>query len=580
MRDALRVFAFVLACGALSAQTSPNIGLALPPINSSNWGTKLNNNMTILDGLLSGNANVPGLHLSGNFQVPSQTSYSPLGGGLLGYDSTLNVYVGGNNSATIRFPYVIGSAPSGCAQWGANYALTGTGVACGAGGGGTPGGAFGSIQYNSAGSFGGLSLGTTTTVLHGNASGAATFGTVDLALDVTGNLGVAHLASGASASGSTFWRGDGVWATPAGGGNVSNTGTPTSGQLAIWNSSTVLQGITALPAANFPALVGDVTAPGASLSMTLAAVGSAGSCGDATHSCQLTFDSKGRETARANVSITGGGSSPNTTKGDLFGFSTVAARVPVGTDGLFLMADSTAALGVSYQPPFTIGPNGTLSYSGGVLDTDNGVIPRLTNSSDVLANWTYEIGQDWTKQASGSTPGAGKIHPYANTDNTPHYVTSDGIDHPWTGGGGSPVYSLGYASGSQTIPGSFTDTKIVFDTNQTSITTDLTIHSTSVNPDRFTAPATGWYGGVCSVGTSTSNNASSYISVFVNDTLEISRSGLGLSSAASPNGMGFVIPWSYKLPAGDYVNCHASLSDGWTTLAGQGATQFTFYAIH
>ena len=42
---------------------------------------------------------------------------------------------------------------------------------------------------------------------------------------------------------STFWRGDGSWATPAGGGNVSNTGTPTNGQIAQWTSSTVIQGL-------------------------------------------------------------------------------------------------------------------------------------------------------------------------------------------------------------------------------------------------------------------------------------------------------------------------------------------------
>lgn len=42
--------------------------------------------------------------------------------------------------------------------------------------------------------------------------------------------------------------------------------------------------------------------------------------------------------------------SPLTTKGDLWGFSTVDARVPKGTDGLPLIADSAQALGLRYGP--------------------------------------------------------------------------------------------------------------------------------------------------------------------------------------------------------------------------------------
>jgi hypothetical protein len=60
----------------------------------------------------------------------------------------------------------------------------------------SPAGSTGQIQYNNAGVFGAVGSGTSTTVLHGNASGAPTYSAVSLTADVTGTLPVINGGTG------------------------------------------------------------------------------------------------------------------------------------------------------------------------------------------------------------------------------------------------------------------------------------------------------------------------------------------------------------------------------------------------
>lgn len=105
-------------------------------------------------------------------------------------------------------------------------------------------------------------------------------------------------------------------------------------------------------------------------------------------------------------------SSPLTTKGDIWGFSTTDSRVPVGTNGQFLVADSTQATGVKWATPVaavpimvsytnqsqTIANTANVVYGNLVRDT-NSAYNSTTGVFTAPVTGTYSFG--WTAAATG-----------------------------------------------------------------------------------------------------------------------------------------------------------------------------------
>ncbi len=100
-----------------------------------------------------------------------------------------------------------------------------------------------------------------------------------------------------------------------------------------------------------------------------------------------------------------------TTKGDLEGFDTAAARIPVGTDGDVLTADSTAALGVSYQTPAAGG--------GGATGTNIISTTTLGSAAQTIGNAALSNLTEFDFELSvPDSSGALNVFCYLNGDTT------------------------------------------------------------------------------------------------------------------------------------------------------------------
>jgi len=114
----------------------------------------------------------------------------------------------------------------------------------------------------------------------------------------------------------------------------------------------------------------------------------------------------------------GGGSSPLTTKGDLYTYDTADARLPVGTNGQILYADSTTATGLKWDTAPTGGGGGLLyglatqSPAGVYTTTITGATTPLT-AGDV-----FVIKFDTVNDGASTLNinGSGAVNIYKNTN--------------------------------------------------------------------------------------------------------------------------------------------------------------------
>ena len=120
-----------------------------------------------------------------------------------------------------------------------------------------------------------------------------------------------------------------------------------------------------------------------------------------------------------------------------------------------------------------------------------------------------------------------------------------------TGSSGVGPSASAYNSATQSLT-SNTDTPLTFNVNEWDTCSSCTIHSTSTNPTRFTAPTTGVYDAAC--GAIVTGNGLLFLSIRINGT---AAQNAVPDNSSNANGPAVNVSKKIALTAGDYIICDA-----------------------